>query len=103
MWRVNYIDIISAILLFVVSALAASSGTGGGTQLGECHLTTGGIIVALYISLENFTTSQSIPLSKATILGGAMANALYNFFQRHPEADRPLIDYNLVGYLEPGV
>lgn len=30
LWIVNYVDIISAILLYVISALAASSGTGGG-------------------------------------------------------------------------
>eukprot|EP01126_Amoeba_proteus_P061629 TRINITY_DN8294_c0_g5_i1.p1 TRINITY_DN8294_c0_g5~~TRINITY_DN8294_c0_g5_i1.p1 ORF type:complete len:400 (+),score=69.89 TRINITY_DN8294_c0_g5_i1:315-1514(+) len=85
-------DFVAGVLLVFFSAIAASSGTGGG-----------GLLVALFISLENFTPSQSIPLSKASILGSAIANALYNFFQRHPRANRPLIDFNLVGYLEPPV
>eukprot|EP01126_Amoeba_proteus_P034831 TRINITY_DN3489_c0_g1_i11.p1 TRINITY_DN3489_c0_g1~~TRINITY_DN3489_c0_g1_i11.p1 ORF type:complete len:432 (-),score=72.73 TRINITY_DN3489_c0_g1_i11:445-1740(-) len=92
LWPMNYIDWLSGFVIFLISCLAAASGTGGG-----------GLLVAVYVALENFRTNQAIPLSKATILGGAIANALYNFFQRHPSADRPLIDYDLVGYLEPGV
>eukprot|EP01126_Amoeba_proteus_P038054 TRINITY_DN3952_c0_g1_i1.p1 TRINITY_DN3952_c0_g1~~TRINITY_DN3952_c0_g1_i1.p1 ORF type:complete len:500 (+),score=67.78 TRINITY_DN3952_c0_g1_i1:75-1574(+) len=92
LWKPSGSDVATGILLVLFSAIAASSGTGGG-----------GLLVALFIALENFTTAQAIPLSKASILGSAVANAFYNFFQRHPEVDKPLIDFDLIGYLEPPV
>jgi len=88
----NVIDITSAIILGLISALAASSGTGGG-----------GLLVALFISMEHFAAREAMPLSKASILGGAIANFFYNMLQRHPGADRPLIDYDIVGIMEPCV
>lgn len=43
----------------------------------------------------------AIPLSNITVFGGALANMLLNFKKRHPLADRPLIDWDLILVMEP--
>ena len=44
---------------------------------------------------------NAIPLSNITILGGAMMNTFLNVQKRHPKADRPLIDWDLILMMEP--
>lgn len=43
----------------------------------------------------------AIPVGSATVLGGAIASTFLNFQRRHPLADRPLIDWDLVLVMEP--
>ncbi|KAL3809939.1 hypothetical protein ACHAXA_002496 [Cyclostephanos tholiformis] len=45
--------------------------------------------------------SRAIPLSNVTVFGGAIANTLHNANKRHPKADRPLIDWDLILIMEP--
>ena len=40
-------------------------------------------------------------LSQALICGGALGALLVNSRERHPTADRPLIDYGLAAFLAP--
>ena len=42
-----------------------------------------------------------IPLSNITVLGGAIANMVLNIRKRHPLADRPLINWDLILVMEP--
>ena len=42
-----------------------------------------------------------IPLSNITVFGGAIANMILNTRKRHPLADRPLIDWDLILAMEP--
>jgi len=42
-----------------------------------------------------------IPLSNITVFGGAIANMILNVQKRHPLADRPLIDWDLILVMEP--
>ena len=47
-------------------------------------------------------TQGAVPLSKATILGGAVGNFLSLGRMRHPKAARPLIDYESSTFMQSG-
>eukprot|EP00550_Attheya_septentrionalis_P004493 CAMPEP_0198283952 /NCGR_PEP_ID=MMETSP1449-20131203/3532_1 /TAXON_ID=420275 /ORGANISM="Attheya septentrionalis, Strain CCMP2084" /LENGTH=513 /DNA_ID=CAMNT_0043980857 /DNA_START=181 /DNA_END=1722 /DNA_ORIENTATION=+ len=70
--------------------LAAGGGIGGG-----------GILVPVYILLLRFPVKHAVSLSNVTIFGGGVANILLNSMKRHPLADRPLIDWDLMLVMEP--
>lgn len=70
--------------------LAAGGGIGGG-----------GILVPIYILVMGFSPKHGIPLSNVTVFGGAIANMVLNTQKRHPLADRPLIDWDLILVMEP--
>lgn len=84
-------EIAGSIGAFVASILAASAGLGGG-----------GLLVPLYIVLMRLSPHEAVPLSKATIFGGAIASFLMNVQKRHPLVrSRPLIDYETMLLMEP--
>jgi len=70
--------------------IAAGGGIGGG-----------GVLVPIYILVMKFSPKHAIPLSNITILGGALANTVLNVPKRHPLADRPLVDWDLILVMEP--
>lgn len=70
--------------------IAAGGGVGGG-----------GILVPIYILVMGFSPKHGIPLSNVTVFGGALANAVLNTGKRHPLADRPLVDWDLILVMEP--
>jgi len=70
--------------------VAAGGGIGGG-----------GVLVPLYILVMGFPPRNAIPLANVTIFGGSIANCILNLPKRHPLADRPLIDFDLVMVMEP--
>eukprot|EP00591_Stephanopyxis_turris_P000178 CAMPEP_0195521054 /NCGR_PEP_ID=MMETSP0794_2-20130614/17854_1 /TAXON_ID=515487 /ORGANISM="Stephanopyxis turris, Strain CCMP 815" /LENGTH=468 /DNA_ID=CAMNT_0040650515 /DNA_START=239 /DNA_END=1645 /DNA_ORIENTATION=- len=70
--------------------IAAGGGIGGG-----------GILVPIYILVMGFAPKHAIPLSNITVFGGAVANTLLNAPKRHPHADRPLVDWDLILVMEP--
>ncbi|CAM9702298.1 unnamed protein product [Ectocarpus sp. 4 AP-2014] len=70
--------------------IAAAGGIGGG-----------GILVPLYILVLGFDPKHAIPLSNITIFGGAITNTVLNLSKRHPAADRPLVDWDLILVMEP--
>ena len=70
--------------------IAAGGGIGGG-----------GILVPIYILVLGFTPKHAIPLSNITVFGGALANTLLNARKRHPLANRPLVDWDLILVMEP--
>ena len=70
--------------------VAAGGGIGGG-----------GMLVPIYILILGFSPKYAIPLSNVTVFGGALANTLLNWRKRHPLADRPLIDWDLILVMEP--
>ncbi|OWZ10141.1 hypothetical protein PHMEG_00017053 [Phytophthora megakarya] len=84
-------EIAGSIGAFVASIVAAGSGLGGG-----------GLLVPLYIMLMSMSSHEAVPLSKATIFGGAIASFLLNARKRHPLVrSRPLIDYETMLLMEP--
>lgn len=70
--------------------IAASGGIGGG-----------GILVPLLILVFDFHPKYAIPLSNFTILGSSITNMALNLYKRHPDADRPLVDWDLIMIMEP--
>jgi hypothetical protein len=70
--------------------LAAGGGIGGG-----------GILVPIYILVMGFSPKHAVPLSNVTVFGGAIANVMLNSGKRHPIADRPLVDWDLILVMEP--
>jgi hypothetical protein len=70
--------------------LAAGGGIGGG-----------GMLVPLYILVMGFSPKHAIPLSNVTVFGGACANFYLNRSKRHPKADRPLMDWDLILIMQP--
>lgn len=55
----------------------------------------------IYILILGFMPKHAIPLSNVTVFGGAIGNTLRNWKKRHPTADRPLIDWDLMLVMEP--
>lgn len=70
--------------------IAAGGGIGGG-----------GILVPIYILVMGFSPKHAIPLSNITVFGGAVANTVLNVPKRHPLANRPLVDWDLILVMEP--
>eukprot|EP00617_Octactis_speculum_P026621 CAMPEP_0185769210 /NCGR_PEP_ID=MMETSP1174-20130828/53437_1 /TAXON_ID=35687 /ORGANISM="Dictyocha speculum, Strain CCMP1381" /LENGTH=495 /DNA_ID=CAMNT_0028454193 /DNA_START=17 /DNA_END=1504 /DNA_ORIENTATION=+ len=79
---------------FVVAILGLLIASGGG-------IGGGGILVPTYILVMGFPTKWAVPLSNVTVLGGALANTLFSVTRRHPTADRPLIDWDMILVMEP--
>ena len=70
--------------------VAAAGGIGGG-----------GIIVPILIIVYGFEPKFAIPLSNFTILGCSLMNVALNLSKRHPDKDRPLVDWSLIMVMEP--
>jgi uncharacterized membrane protein YfcA len=88
-------DAEAMVLAFLATALAASGGIGGG-----------GLLVPLFILVEDFEADLASPLSSATITGGAVVGyALYGFrwHPLYPAVQRPLIDYETVLIMLPSL
>ncbi|ETL84398.1 hypothetical protein F441_16355, partial [Phytophthora nicotianae CJ01A1] len=91
LFPLSHEEIAGSIGAFVATILAAGSGLGGG-----------GLLVPLYIMLMSMSSHEAVPLSKATIFGGAIASFLLNVRKRHPLVrSRPLIDYETMLLMEP--
>lgn len=90
LFPLNNNDIIGTILCVVGLMIAASGGIGGG-----------GILVPLLILVFEFTPKMAIPLSNFTILGSSLTNLSLNLSKRHPDVDRPLVDWDLIMVMEP--
>ncbi|CAN0127119.1 unnamed protein product [Pylaiella littoralis] len=86
----NAWDLMSIALAAVGLMIAAAGGIGGG-----------GILVPIYILVAQFRPKYAVPLSNVTIFGGAITNTFLNMKKRHPLADRPLVDWDLILVMEP--
>lgn len=87
---INGWDVTGVGLACIGLMIAAAGGIGGG-----------GILVPLYILVLGFDPKHAIPLSNITIFGGAITNTVLNLSKRHPDADRPLVDWDLILVMEP--
>ncbi|KAH9064827.1 hypothetical protein Ae201684P_003609 [Aphanomyces euteiches] len=84
-------DVLASILAAFATAMGAACGLGGG-----------GLLVPLYIVVVGLSPKFAIPLSKATILGGAVSTFWSTYNNKHPFAPRrPLIDYATSALMEP--
>ena len=55
----------------------------------------------VYILVAGLTPKMAIPLGAVTVFGGSVASTYMNAQRRHPLADRPIIDWDLVLVTEP--
>lgn len=83
-------DVWGTIFVGLGLLVAASGGVGGG-----------GILVPLLIGVFGFHPKYAIPLSNFTIVGSSITNMIMNLVKRHPDADRPLVDWDLIVVMEP--
>ena len=90
LFPLNNRDIIGTVLCTIGLMIAASGGIGGG-----------GILVPLLILVFEFHPKYAIPLSNFTILGSSLTNLVLNLSKRHPDVDRPLVDWDLIMIMEP--
>ena len=84
---VDYIGFAAIIGSLIISA---GGGVGGG-----------GLLVPIFTLLFRFPVKHAVGLSNVTVFGGAVANTILNVSKRHPLADRPLIDWDLLAMMEP--
>jgi Sulfite exporter TauE/SafE len=90
LFPIDNTDIFGSLLVAFGLMISASGGIGGG-----------GILVPLLIIIFGFNPKYAIPLSNITILGSSITNVILNLPKRHPDADRPLIDWDLILLMEP--
>ncbi|GLD98050.1 hypothetical protein PINS_up006747 [Pythium insidiosum] len=74
-------DVLVIVLMAAGLAMASAGGVGGGT-----------IVVPLLVLGLGFDIKFASPSSNFILMGGAIANAMFNLRKRHPHADRPLVD-----------
>ena len=82
------------IIGFMLASLGATLGSLGG-------IGGGGLVVPCYIIVTRLNLKQAIPLGSVTVLGGSLAALILNLRRRHPLADRPIIDWDLILVMEP--
>jgi uncharacterized membrane protein YfcA len=86
-------EIIGVILLPLLLGFANNGGIGGG-----------GLIIPASIALFGFNTIQAIAISNAIICVGAVVRYFgFSIFQKHPEKDATIVNYNLVAIMMPMV
>lgn len=83
-------DIIGGTCIILGLMVAAGGGIGGG-----------GVLLPILTLIMGFSPKHAIPLSNITVFGGALANTYLNAKKRHPLADRPLVDWDLILVMEP--
>ena len=91
----TWVDCEGILLTFGVCTLAALAGIGGG-----------GLLVPLYVLVENFEPDMASPLSSAAIMGGSIVGYTVYSLRWHecfPAIQRPLIDYETVALLLPAL
>ena len=91
----DYADAEGIIFTFLACTLAALAGIGGG-----------GLLVPLYVLIENFEADMASPLSSAAIMGGSVVGfAVYctRWHEQFPAIQRPLIDYETTALLLPAL
>lgn len=83
-------DIIGLLIWFFGSGLCSAAGVGGGS-----------IWVPLGILLLRYDVVTATGISQCSIFGGSLAAFILNMRTRHPTANRPLINFELVSFMGP--
>ena len=77
-------EVLGSCLILVASGLSNAGGIGGGP-----------LMVIILITIFNFDTYESVPLSQLIIFAGSLIAIIIKVFLRHPVKQRPLIDYDI--------
>ena len=89
-WR--DLDIVGMILILIACALANVAGIGGGS-----------VFLPILLIIFQFTTSDAVPMSSCVTCGVQLCRLIISYWERHPKADRPTIDYALAGVFTPSI
>ena len=90
LFPITWHDGVGGLLSILFAAFANAGGIGGG-----------GLFVPLLILIFGLKVHYAIPLSKVMVFGGALTRFLSTLRARHPTADRPAIDYDIVLVFQP--
>jgi len=64
----------------------------------------GGLIIPLAIGCWGFTTTEAVAISNSTVFIGSLLRFFgFSIRQKHPSADKTVIDYDLVSIMMPAV
>ena len=85
-WRLG----LCMVLIFFVGVMVSGVGIGGGA-----------LFVPVMQIVCGFPAEYAISSSNPLIFGGSLAVTVFNFRRKHPDYDRPLINYNVAGIIEP--
>ncbi|KAL0487446.1 sulfite exporter TauE [Acrasis kona] len=88
--NINLYDILSTLFTFLAGVISSGGGIGGG-----------GLFIPILTSAGQFAAHLAVPISITMIFGASLMTFFIQAFQRHPKADRPLIDYQVCLLLEP--
>jgi uncharacterized membrane protein YfcA len=83
--------VVASLLCFLITNVAVAAGIGGG-----------GLLVPLYFISLGIPQTRAVSLSKGTIFGVACGNFLFISREKHPKANRPLIDYPTAIFMQGG-
>jgi len=91
--RPNWQVISAVIFLFIGASICSAGGIGGG-----------GLFIPLFNLLLRFDPKTSAALSNFVILGGSLANLIWNLPQQHPLfPHKPVINYDVALLLQPNM
>ena len=88
LWPISVFEFLAAVLVFVVSAMANAAGITG------CSM-----MIPILIILGGFATHESIPIVQLVAFAGVFTAIIYRFNLRHPNRDRPRIDFSLAMHI----
>ena len=86
-------EYVGIIFLPILLGLANVGGIGGG-----------GLIIPLAIGCWGFSTPEAVAISNSTVFMGAVLRYFgFSINEKHPSADKTVIDYNLASIMMPAV
>jgi len=89
--RMDGSDFWMILLTFATIFLSVPVGVGGG-----------GVLVSAFLVIGHFCPQGAIPLAPPAIFGGALSNNIINMlYRKHPNVDRPLVDYATAMMIAP--
>jgi len=79
-----------SIILFFLLAFASAGGLGGGAV----------VVPVLLVFFKGMEDVYAVPIAACVMFAGSLVNITSYVMQRHPKADRPMIDWELLGVME---
>ena len=82
---------VASVICWLITSVSVAAGIGGG-----------GLLVPLYFIALDLEQTMAVSLSKGTIFGVAVGNFFFLTQEKHPKANRPLIDYPTAIFMQGG-
>lgn len=83
-------DLIGMILIFFTCILTMVAGTGGGP-----------FFIPIGLLLFKLNLSYAVPFSSSVVFGVQIIRFFLSYWERHPKANRPAVDYRLAALFSP--